>query len=381
MAKKNHTVTTKPPKVASQSLDCNFNLVQIIGICLLIYILSRLIIVIEYSSINLILNNHKPLVDNLWRWDSGIYADIAKGLYSPTVADPNRDLWPWFPMWPIVLRICSFNLLFPLSYTALVTNQMLFFVSLILLWLYLAQLQFSSKNIIYGVTILAISPANIYFCSGLSEPLFLCLSLAIFYFLSKNKMKYVLALAFCLSATRMTGEFIILPVIYHLYKTKQLSIKKCIIYIPIMSGGLILFMVYLKIVSNDWLKFLHAEYHRGREIMDFSQIIDKTITIMTNSQIYDSTIFVISLFLITFLLFRAKLIKEAIFNLSSILPGYISGSMWNSFRFDTAIFPFYIGLTVLATKSDIYKYMVITILSVMSYICWFYWLCGSWYFA
>lgn len=57
------------------------NIVEIIFLILSIYIVSRLIIGLEYFAITKILNNSTPLVNNLWRWDSGIYQSIVKSGY------------------------------------------------------------------------------------------------------------------------------------------------------------------------------------------------------------------------------------------------------------------------------------------------------------
>ncbi len=333
------------------------DLYKVTSTCLIIYILSRLIIAFEYASINHILNNSQSLIENLWKWDSGIYGGIATNGY-PITTIPDKDSWPWFPVWPIILRIFSLNLFFPIKYTGLILNQIFFFGDMILLWLFLNKLKLNRDDIVFTIIILAVSPANIYFCAGLTESLFLFLSLGVFYCLHAGKYKTMLLFGCLISGTRMTGEVLIVPVLYHLYKTRNLSIKKCLIYIPIMSGGLICYMLYGLITIGDPIMFIHAEATRNRGNLGVLEVLENTPQIFARATIYDLTIFLFSLFVITIILLKSNLVKEAIYNVLSVLPGYISGILWNSFRFDTGIFPFYLGLTMIAKTSYIRKYLI-----------------------
>ena len=105
------------------------------------------------------------------------------------------------------------------------------------------------------------------------------------------------------------------------------------------------------------------------------------LTVTSTSHIYDRVIFLIALVGITWVLWYKKLIKEAMFNVLCVLPGLISGNMWNAFRFDTAIFTFYLGCCVIATRSSLHRYTILSLFLVISMVCWFYWLSGSYYFA
>lgn len=361
------------------------NIVEIIFLILGIYIVSRLIIGLEYFAITKILNNSTPLVNNLWRWDSGIYQSIVKSGYDVSF-DGQSSNWPFFPLWVIILKIASLNGTLPIHVVGELINQLLFISSLGMLYLLLDTYLFTKINILFGIVILSISPANIYFCSGLTESLFLFLSICGFYFLQTNQPRYYLICGALLSATRMTGAFFILPMLYHLYQQHELTAKRLVIYSLICISGLLLFMGYMQIHTGSALSFLEVEskipsWVRPGLVYDFS-IGEQIYNVLTGtSHIYDRVIFPISLIIITFILWRNHFIKEALFNLGCVLPGLISGHMWNAFRFDTAIITFYLGCILIAKNHDLFKYLVLAIFMVMSFICWFYWLNGSYYFA
>lgn len=365
----------------------NKNKQQLRNILLLItviYLASRIIIGFEYFAINKILANPNDIISNLWRWDSKQYESIAINGYD-TFFDGKSSNWPFFPLWVIILKSFSLNGLLPIPIVGIMLNQALFCASLLALYLYLEKLNFAFNDIIFGIFIIAISPANIYFCSGLTENLFLFLSICAFYFLqTDNKAGYLICGAL-LSATRITGIFFILPMLYHIYISKRLTLKTFIIYPLICASGLLLFMLYMHVHTGSALSFLEVQSKVAgwvRPGLTFdSNIIDQVYEVIAIAHIYDRTIFLIGFLLITFILYKKGFIKEALFNFCCTLPALISASLWNSFRYDTAIFTFYIGIMLIPKFYEVARYLLFALLVVMSFICWFYWLGGSWYFA
>lgn len=370
--------------VASKS-----NLVEIIKFCMIIYILSRLVIAFEYEAIKNIIHSTNGLVADLWRWDSGWYQSVVDHGYATTFTGDAVN-WPFFPLWPLLMKIISVNGFFPIPIVGIILNQFLFCGALVVLYLYLLELKFSDSLAKKAVIMLAISPANIYFCAGLTESLFLFLSLLSFYFLYRKHFIACIVCAALLSSTRMVGAFFIIPLAYELYFREKLLLTKVITLSIASLSGLLFFILYMQIHTGHPFGFLEIQ----SQIHDWArpgliwndQIFDQIYQVVSaTSHIYDRGIFIFSLVIITGALLYKRLIKEAIFNLSCILPGLISGNMWNAFRFDTAIFTFYLGLLLIPQLSKRYT-MVVEIfififLSIISCICWFYWLSNSYYFA
>lgn len=367
----------------------NVDLIAIIKITLVIYLLSRVAIWFEYSAINNLIHNNNDFIGNFWRWDSGWYQSIVEHGYA-TSFNGEAVNWPFFPLWPILLKIISLNGTLPIPLMGLIANQIIFFGALIVFYLYLIEIKTNHESALFAVIMLAISPANIYFCSGLTENSFLLLSLLSFYFLYRKQYIFCIVCAGLLSATRMVGAFFIIPLIYQLYFKDKVQPAKIIPYAIASLGGLILFVTYMQIHTGHPFGFLEIQsqikdWARPGLVWD-DQLFSQIYSVMTNtSHIYDRGIFIFSLVIITGSLIYFKFYNEAIFNLCCILPGLISGNMWNAFRFDTAIFTFYLGLILLSrlfkNNSLLASIFTIILLTIMSVICWFYWLSNSYYFA
>lgn len=375
--------------VLTHSVLSKSRLFDIIKLCMIIYILSRLVIAFEYAAIKNIIHNTNDLVANLWKWDSGWYQGIVEQGYA-TVFTGDAVNWPFFPLWPLLIKIVSINGVFSIPVVGVILNQLIFCCALVALYLYILELRFSDHLARNAVIMLAISPANIYFCAGLTESLFLLLSLLSFYFLYRKNFIACIICAALLSATRMVGAFFIIPLVYELYFSKRFSLGKIAIAAASSISGLLLFVLYMQIHTGHPFGFLEIQ----SQIRDWvrpglnwdGDIFDQVYQVASaTSHIYDRGIFIFSLVIITGALFYKRLIKEALFNLSCILPGLISGNMWNAFRFDTAIFTFYLGLIVVSQLSKKYtlvgEVFLFLFLNVMSFICWFYWLSNSYYFA
>lgn len=387
--KKDDTINVTNFSSASESsvniYVSELSLIEIVKYCILVYLASRLIIGFEYAAINNSLHNDAGLVSNLWRWDSGLFSDVVQNGYNSSF-DGQSSNWPFFPMWVIILKVFSLNGYFYIPLVGVILNQIFLFCSLILFTKILITYKFSTSDVKTGVFLLAIAPANIYYCSGLSESLFLLLSLYAFYSLQMNRIYHYLLAGALLSATRMVGVCFILPMLYHLYQTQQLNIKKIFLYSAACASGLLMFMLYMKIHTGYTFAFLYVQdkipsWVRPGLIWD-SSVIEQMITVATTtSHIYDRTIFAFSLFIVTSILFYKKFTKEAIFNLALVIPGLVSGNMWNAFRFDTSNFVLYLAILAVITKSSLHKNITISIFSIMSFICWLYWLSGSYYFA
>jgi Gpi18-like mannosyltransferase len=279
----------------------NVDLIAIIKITLVIYLLSRVAIWFEYSAINNLTHNNSGFIGNFWRWDSGWYQTVVEHGYA-TSFNGEAVNWPFFPLWPILLKIISLNGTLPIPLMGLIANQIIFFSALIVFYLYLIEIKTNHESALFAVIMLAISPANIYFCSGLTESSFLLLSLLSFYFLYRKQYIFCIVCAGLLSATRMVGAFFIIPLIYQLYFKDKVQPAKIIPYAIASVSGLILFVIYMQIHTGHPFGFLEIQsqikdWARPGLVWD-DQLFSQIYSVMTNtSHIYDREIFIFSLVL------------------------------------------------------------------------------------
>lgn len=366
------------------STSHHYSTLEVIAYCLLIYVISRLLVGFEYFLTTDILDNHGYYIDVLWKWDSGLYQEIAETGYR-TSFDGQSTNWPFFPLWPLILKATTLNGLLQTRIVGLIVNQLIFFFAMIALFKLFLQYQFSVADSKLGVLLLAISPANIYFCSGLSENTFLLLSLLSFYFLHTKQARGYLLTAAMLSATRMVGAFFIVPLIYHHYRNRT-SIRQFIVHATMESlvclSGLALFMLYMQIHTGHPLGFLEVQsVNWPRHGLHFnSHIFSEMWTVATTtSSRYDRSIFWVGIFF-SLLLMVTGFVKEGLFYFCCVIPALISGNLWCSWRFDTTLFTYYVALMIIVRLNGLLRYVAVAIMCILAMASWHYWLMNTWIF-
>lgn len=362
----------------------NYSTTQIIAYCLLIYLLSRILVGFEYYLTMDILDNHGYYVDVLWKWDSGLYQEIAETGYR-TSFDGQSTNWPFFPMWPLVLKATTLNGILQTRIVGLIVNQFIFFCSMVVIFKLFLQYQFSLDDSKLGVFLLAISPANIYFCSGLSENTFLLLSLLSFYFLQTKRTYGYLIAAAMLSATRIVGAFFVIPLIYYHYRHRK-SMRQFILQATAESlvclTGLALFMLYMQIHTGHPLGFLEVQsvnWPRHGLHLNSHIFSEMWSVATTTSSKFDRSIFWVGIFF-TFLLLLTGFVKEGLFNFCCVIPALISGNLWCSWRFDTTLFTYYLALMIILRLNGLLRYLAVAIMCILAMISWHYWLMNTWVF-
>ena len=352
---------------------------------LIIFVLSRIFFYIEYSFVsNTVLHtNNLHFVTDMFRWDSGNYASIATNGYDTTFNSDGGGNFVWLPLWPLILKIFSLNGILPIPYVSFLINQLLVFISLIVFYLYLLRLSFDKKDIQFCLCLLIFSPVNIYFLSGLTEPLFLFLSLSAFYCLKQDKIWLSIIFAALMGITKIVGVTFILPLLYYAYRKNKIDtkilIKSLVILIP-----LICYMIYLQIHVGDFIAFIHGQKAPGfaRPGFDFGgDYIIQLQSMYGRATVYDLTAFFVSLFITTIILWRTRFYEESLFNLAIIVPIFISGGLWNSFRMCFGVFIAYLAVIALSQRFPYAKYVIFAASSAMTIVCMIFWLSGSWVFA
>lgn len=373
-------------KNLSSVVDDSLNNTQakLLLFCFTVFIISRYFFFLEYSFIvNNLLHNNTTLISNIWRWDSGNYAGIALNGYENTYRLGGN--YVWMPLWPLILKIFSLNGFFPLPQTGILINQILLFVSFIVFYNYLKQLKFTEIDRQYGVILLAFAPTNIYFFAGLTESLFLLLSLIGFYCLEKEKFWTAVVIGALMAITKIVGIMFVVPLIYcsyikHKHKINKTLILQCIT----VSIPLALYMLYLQMHVGDWLAFIHAQKVPGfaRPGFDFTgDILEQMYAMYQHATIYDMTAFLISLIGVTYVLWSNQLRGQALFNLCSVIPIFISGGLWNSFRMCLAVLTAYLAAVAISRSCLLLKLLILIVAVSMTWVCLIFWLSGSWVFA
>src|SRR4030042_402740 len=193
-----------------------------------------------------------------WFWgfinfDGEHYMSIARSGYLPLT-------YFYFPLYPFIVRV--FSLPFHLSFHAtavvgVVMSNIFLIISLLGLWKLLS-LDYSKNIVQIALILLLLFPTSFYLGSFYTESLFLAIIVWSFYFARKKKWILMGILAGLSSATRIVGLALIPAFFFEIYQNYNKRFTRASILGLILAPvGIIVYMVYLKIVSGDFLEFFN----------------------------------------------------------------------------------------------------------------------------
>ena len=351
-------------------LKCNWLLY-----CLLIFVVSRLIMLYQYNLANEILAQaHNSFFTAMCRWDCKWYMTIIEHGYdllprtSPKIWKGLAN-WAFFPLYPYTVKGVVSAISTPVVATGIILNQLFVFLSLCVFYKYL-RLKFDELNSRFGVFLLGFSPFGIYFTSLYTEAMFLLLSLLAFYFMVLKKPYISAIFGGLLSATRPVGVMFAIPYVYNLWRQSGFRFRLIVCGI-ISISGLLVYMLYLHYHTGDFLAFKHIQAGWGRKGWDLANLGTQLLNMVKDK--HNSIMFLISIGL-TVVLFLNKFVEEAMFNLLCILPGFMTGQMMSEGRFSGTLFTFYLGLLLLSKRSKSMKIALSLVFMLLFTSYYLYWM-------
>jgi len=181
----------------------------------------------------------------------------------------NADVahnWAFFPLFPMILRLASY-VTGEFVLTGMALSHLFFLLALYLLHRLCLRLGLTADDADRCLSYLAFFPTSYFLSLPLPEALFLMLTVGSFY-LAKRERWWLAGLcgAFA-SATRTTGV-LLLPALAVLYWQTYRPLRpwrKDILALLLIPGGLVCFMIYLKVITGNPLAFAGAMAAWGRE--------------------------------------------------------------------------------------------------------------------
>ena len=205
-------------------------------------------------------------VGALCQWDCRLYNDLAQNGYANSAQPDGGANWAFFPLFPIVLSL--FHSLTGLSF---IDSGAVLGHGCIGLAAVFARPLF--KNDISGYwifcTLLIVGPLSFYYSTGLTEALFVMLTVIILACLQRGNYLAAGVAAGLLSATRVTGVFIVLAIMVQTvidYRRGAPITGRALVALLLAPTGLIAFMVYLYVHVGDPLAFAHVQSAWGRSL-------------------------------------------------------------------------------------------------------------------
>jgi hypothetical protein len=207
----------------------------------------------------------RTYVEALCQWDCRWFVDLAAGGYE-LHARPNGEAnWAFFPLLPILMDSLHALTGLPLEACGALIGQICIGLAAAF-----AALLFQDDDEAYWVfcSLLIIGPLSFYYSIGLSEALFVMLTVVVMVCVQRRLyLSAGIAVAF-LSATRPLGVFAGLMILWQAYLDYRrgiLPLGRVVLACLLAPGGLIAFMVYLHFHVGDALAFAHvqAAWHRS----------------------------------------------------------------------------------------------------------------------
>lgn len=277
------------------------------------------------------------------------------------------ELRVFFPLYPLLVRLASFNLIFNPVLVGLLISYLAFIGSIFVFYKLLKQDKIEKEEREKIILLLLLFPTSYYFLSYYTESIFLLLTLSVFYFINKKKFFLASILTALATATRITG-LALLPAIfwegYQYYK----KYKKFPFSILIAPLGFFLYGLYLQLTTDGALAIISKQENWDRPIGIFGPIV--ALSDGLNKFIYSSSItkgdffghsmeimeFLFAVGYILFIIFSFKKIKFSywLFVLFSALPIFFSGALSSIQRYMVVLFPVYIYLGKKISKKYFY---------------------------
>lgn len=330
--------------------------------CLFLFLVSRLIILLQLNWLNQIFQLHLLPFEWLMQFDAGFYNSISSSGYDAWWEGIGKPNYAFFPLLPLIVFSLHHILLIPTEIAGQLFSNMCFFGALYLfyqiMYFYFKD-DFQAK---FGVTLLAFSPFNIYFSSFYTESLFLFLSLLCFHSSLKNNWLITGIAGMLLSATRPTGVLILLPIFILIIQNFR-NDKIIWQYWPIalIPFGLFAFMFYLKIHTGHALAFAHGEHFFARDGWCLHGFWHQFFHNLANR--YNSLFLITSIYF-TYILFRNKRYAEACYMFIMVVPAPLSGVFDSIARYSGSLFTFYLAIAYLS-KDKLSLKLIALVISFM----------------
>ena len=271
----------------------------------------------------------------------------------------------FFPVFPFLIKILSLITQQPIV-TGLIFNLFCTWLALWLAWR-LLRLDFSAQSSWFGILALIFFPTSFFLGAFYSETLFLVLSLGALLAIRLQKKWLASILIAVASATRITGIFLLLVMIWEWGAAEQWQYQKLkktittqIWYWLVGSLGLVCYMGYLWQTFGDPLFFLHVQQEfgagRSESIVLYPQVawryLKMLVTVTPIDWKYFSIVneFIAGVLPIIALIKIWRLIRPSYlaYGLASFLLPTLTGTFSSMPRYILVIWPIFCSLALLS---------------------------------
>ena len=213
-----------------------------------------------------------PFVNMFSRWDAGWYLEIAKSGYSYRPGYPSSTAF--FPLYPLLIRAIHTVLhVPPTDYWFLVSGILISNICLIAALIYfhkILTIDFSKKVASRANLYLLVFPTTFFLSSVYAESLFLALVLSAFFYARTNRWIVACILAALAALCRSQAIVMGLPLFLEYLQQRNFNVRQikwnvlAFVFIP---AALIAFVFYLYTKFGSWSVIFEVQQAWGRRLM------------------------------------------------------------------------------------------------------------------
>lgn len=190
-----------------------------------------------------------------YRWDTGLYMDIAKNGYT------TLSHAAFFPLYPLLERYVAYITHNDLLLAGLLISDVAGLILLMVLYQLVCE-DFDRERATRAVLYLSIFPTAFYLASGYNESLFLCLCLLCFYEMRHGRWLLAGVFGFLAAFTRSAGLLLAVPFCYEYLRQREwnpLRIRFDVLSVALIPLAVGIYAIYCNYQFHDFLAFSHVE--------------------------------------------------------------------------------------------------------------------------
>ena len=304
----------------------------------------------------------ESIIDAFCMADCSWYMRIMENGYDifPNVNVEAQANWAFFPLFPLLSKIIGdiFNIGY--VYSAFLVANISFFISLILLFIYV-RLSLSKSDAVFATYLLAFSPYSVYFSIPYTEGLFILLLISVLLCAETKHWFLAGVLAALLSATRNLGAFIIFPMM--IIAMRQFGVKRLVkvkdqALLPVFAMaiaplGLFLYMFFLYHHVGDAFAFKNVQIAYNRSIGNpINNLVNGIFSDRFITR-YFCSFAIFGIFCSIFLAVKKRYAEALLTFILIIVP--LSTGYWSLPRYTMVAFPIYISVAIIAKSHEAIK--------------------------
>lgn len=292
----------------------------------------------------------------------------------------------FFPLYPNLIRK-----ILPLISNTVVVGILISSVSFIAGLFFLnklIELDYSREVAKWTIIALLIFPTSFFFTSVYTEGLFFFLTITSFYFARKDKWWFAGILGALAANTRFIGILLLPVLLVEWWQGRREKIN--LLFLLLIPVGLVSYMLFLQRTTGDYLAFVHVQrlfaQDRSQKLILLYQVFWRYFKILTTVNPTQPNYWTIVLefvsaivFLITSIYsFIKQRLSYALFNFMAYIIPTLTGSFVSLPRYVLVCFPSFIILGQIFVKHSKFKWICLSICSLLFIIFTSLFVTGYW---